>query len=946
MRRMQAVVLNLLVLPLLLAAILPLFPGGAIPAAQAARVPGQNYPDLQLEPNFPRLPENVEVLRLENGLQVILLRNPSQPMVGIYTQIKTGSAWESYTTSGMTHMLEHLLFNGSDKYTQEQQYEIADLAGAYNNANTSDFYTNFMMVLPSGRLETGLDLQSQMLLYSTLPVDKFEKEKGIVLGEIVQGRDRPGHYTDEAIRQAEYGESSLALPTLGTKSTIEHMDRDQVYAFYRKWYVPNNMTLTLAGNFDRGQAVAWLEEYYGPAAPGILDRENRRLLGPIERTEAVTRRAGDRRVVALSFEAPTYDMRDYFPFLVMTELLGMDGSGILTRALDSLAAEERPQLGIDWSQVPGFGRLNLEFELPDGADPKRCYAILQDAVVGAVEMGIQDYDIQGIVRMSETNTLLEREQLRMTGIYIAEAVALGGVDFFVSYLEKLREVTAEDVTRVLTNWLVDAPCRAVLVEPAAAGTDGSQESGMATGMPPGMPPGMKMPAGMQMPPAMAAAMGQGGTAGSPAAGGSGAPAEGSRGETMPAAALQVDRSVLENGAVLVSQTNPGSPLMAIHLAVRGRAMIDRETGGAGALDLVHRMLNEGFAGCDKICLARRLRELGAVVKLVDDPRIPMDNYYTNGRFSFIRVETAAESGMQVLDLLTEMIQHGAFDGEDLDRILQERIVELEREQNSARRQAADLLDGALYGDHPLVLAPEGTTETLAEMDFNRMRLVYRRAFSPENLVFSVVGPYGHKELSDHIEGLLVGRGKPAPGLPPIPITTEPQSLTATLGGDLAAIRLGSIFAVDRRDTEALKLLTSILSDRMAMDLREARGLSYSVGASISIHGDAARFGAWLNPPHERRDEGLEALKAAIAGFDATTITQSELDKIRSAGTGRTMMRRLSSMGQAYYLAMAELDGDIPGYLEAFTAPEAVTLADLAAAAKYLKGMKLVEVVVD
>ena len=211
----------------------------------------EEYSDPNLEPVFHPLPDNIEILRLENGLEVILMHNPAQPMVGIYTQVKVGSAREDYRTSGMSHMLEHLLFNGSDKYTQEEQYDMADRAGAYNNANTADFFTNYMMVIPAAEMETGLDLQSQMLFHSILPDDKFEKEKGIVVGEIVQGRDWPGHYAQKALRRALFAGSSLELPTLGTKSTIEHMDRNDVYDFYKYWYVPNNMVLTLAGNFDR-----------------------------------------------------------------------------------------------------------------------------------------------------------------------------------------------------------------------------------------------------------------------------------------------------------------------------------------------------------------------------------------------------------------------------------------------------------------------------------------------------------------------------------------------------------------------------------------------------------------------------------------------------------------------------------------------------------------------
>jgi zinc protease len=895
----------------------------------------EQYLDPNLDPVFYPLPENVEVLRLENGVEVILMHNPAQPMAGIFTQVKVGSAWEDFRTSGMSHMLEHLLFNGSTKYTQEQQYDMADRAGAYNNANTTDFFTNYMMVIPATELETGMELQSEMLFHSILPEEKFQKEKGIVLGEIVQGRDWPGHDTEVALRQALYGGTSLGLPTLGTKSTIEHMVRDDVYNFYKKWYVPNNMILTLAGNFDRDQALEMLEKYYGSIAPGTVDRTGLQQSEYISRTTSITRRAGDDRILALAFDAPTYGMPEFFPFLVMAQLLDLEGSGILTRALEGMDDDMRPGFDWGWEKAPGFGRLTLQFSLKKQTDPAVLYRLVQDALTGAIEMGVKDEDILGIMRMSQTETLLEREQLRMTGIYIAEPVALGGADFFVSYLEQLREVSAEDVTRAMTNWLIDSPCLAVLIE---------KENGAEEDPAGGMPAGMKMPEGMGMPPAMLAAMKKQGMGGSDEK-----PDEET--ETAPKIAtpvvLNVDRSELANGAVLVSQTNEDSPLMAIHLTVRGRAMLDMENAHAGALDLVHRMLTEGYSGCDHACLARQLRELGAVVKLVDDDRIPMDNYYTNGYFSFIRIELASQYGPEMLDMLIREIQHAAFDDEDFEKIRTERLKDLESESASARKVANRTLEEVLYGEHPLVQPAEGDAESLAALDFNQMRQVYRKAFSPENLIFSIVGPYPHEEMKQLIEESLPGRGKPVEGLPPLPVTTEAVTVRKTLGGELSAIRLGSIVPVDVQDTESLKLVTSLMSTRMAMDLRESRGLSYSVGASFSVRAGQGEFNAWINPPVERLDEGLEAIKSFIADFDASSITQDELDKIRSARTGRLMMRRLSSMGQAYYLAMAELNNDIPGYLNALTVYENVTLESMQAAAdKYLKTMPLVEVVAD
>ncbi|NCQ34460.1 insulinase family protein, partial [bacterium] len=725
------------------------------------------------------------------------------------------------------------------------------------------------------------------------------------------------------LRQAIFGGSSLEMPTLGTRSTLEHMQRDDVAAFYHSWYVPNNMILTVAGKFDRDQVLELVEQYYGATAPGTLPDEPLKPVSLVHESRAVVRRGGDRRVLALSFAAPSYGMDNYYAFQVMTDLLTLEGSGILTGALEDLDPDVRPDLSLWWEAAPDFSRLNLEFELTEKTDPTDIYRLVQDALTGAIEGGVTGEDILGIVRMSETNTLLEREQLRMTGISIAEPLVLGGTDFFVSYLERLREVTADDVTSILANWLVDAPCQAVLIEPDP------EKAGDA-----------ESPEGMAMPPAMAEAMKK-----------MGQPDEPSPTKAAPQITTQappkVERSVLANGAVLVSQTVPGNPLQAVHLAVRGRAVLDREKAAAGALDLVNRLLEEGIGGCDHACLARRLRRLGAVVKLYDDPRFPMDDYYTNGRFSFIRLQTTASEGAEALGLLTELTQHAVFTAEDFARIRDMRIQDLQRNHASARTVANDLLDQALYGEHPLVLPPEGSAESLQGLDYNQIRMLYRRAYQPQNLVFSIVGPATHQELKAALENDLPGTGTPGPDLPPLPVTTTSSTVTRTVGGEMAAIRLGSIFALEDADAPSLSLAVAILSDRMAMDLREKRGLSYSVGSSLALHGDEGEFTAWINPPSERKDEGLQAITDFIATFDPATITADEMDKIRSARQGRTMMRRLSGMGQAYYLGMAELDHDLSGYLKAVTWYEGVTLADLVRVTnRYLKNLPMATVVVD
>ena len=218
--------------------------------------------------NKSSLPQGVEIYQLDNGIKVLLIQKPNIPMVGINTVVKVGSAYETFATSGMSHMLEHLLFNGTTTMTQKELYDAADLIGGYNNANTSEYYTNFMMVTPAENIKKGMVIQSAMLFNSTLPEKKFEKEKGIVLEEIAKTLANPQAQIERNTSAVLYSGHALSLPTLGTYETIKNMSRNDVYKFYKNYYVPNNMIVSVIGNFNIEKMHKLLKEYYGSQKPG------------------------------------------------------------------------------------------------------------------------------------------------------------------------------------------------------------------------------------------------------------------------------------------------------------------------------------------------------------------------------------------------------------------------------------------------------------------------------------------------------------------------------------------------------------------------------------------------------------------------------------------------------------------------------------------------------
>ncbi len=218
------------------------------------------------------LPDGVSIHSLDNGIKVLLIENPALPMIGVNTVVKVGSAYESFSSSGMSHMLEHLLFNGSSKWNQRELYDLTDKIGGYNNANTSEYFTNYMMVTPSANIRQGMEIQAGMLFDSILPVKNFKKEKGIVLEEIAKSLANVNEQARRNVRDIIYKGHALSLPTLGTYQTIKGMNRDDVYKFYKNNYVPNNMLMSVIGNFKTSEMLKMLSEIYGNIKPGNVIR--------------------------------------------------------------------------------------------------------------------------------------------------------------------------------------------------------------------------------------------------------------------------------------------------------------------------------------------------------------------------------------------------------------------------------------------------------------------------------------------------------------------------------------------------------------------------------------------------------------------------------------------------------------------------------------------------
>lgn len=846
---------------------------------------------------LPALPDNASLHRLDNGLEVLLLHLPDAPMTGLNVQVMTGSARESFRTSGMSHMLEHLLFNGTETLDQAAFYAATDRIGAYNNANTNRAYTNFMLLVPTAELSAGMDLQSQMLFSSTLPPEKFEKERGIVLEELAQDADSPEGLDEARWEELLYAGSSFALPTLGTPATIRHLDRASVLDYYHTWYVPNNMLLSVVGGFDPATVLDEVERWYGQAAPGELPSLSTTGLQWRPDVRRVRESAQGRRTLRLAWPAPDQGNPEHLAAGLLAWAAGDSRDGVLPALLFQQGLPPLNNLSLVHVDDLGFGRFELSADLPEGLDAEEAGTALAKAVAALKDYPFPDETIR--LRLLDERASLAQlmEKPHYFGLMQAASFVQQGFDAVLTRGARLAALSPADLRACAARWLNGPAFTTLLLEP-------KQAEGTAT---------------------------------------------------LSVADRLRQPAALDTPALLIEGGRPGQ-LFALQAVVRGRAVWEGESA-SGGLTLIHRLLDEGAAGQSSAQLSQRLRRVGGKLTVADNPSIPYDDHYTSPSHTFLRLECLSEHWQAACSLAVDLLLRPDFPAEAFERERSDLLEQLANQDGSARARSRQLLDSLLLAGLPAALPPEGRAAALESLSLEDLHRLHALAFRPENLILAVVGPPPAEDVGACLTGLLQpfssapGEDEKAwlrahsPWLAPlaetrplIPPRLLPEPLEAShslgdsLGAEMCALRLGTRISVDPEDQAALCLYFALLSDRLSFDLREERGWAYSIGCWASGTGERATLEAYMGTRRENVEPALKALRQYLAG-PGQPISQEELDKVRGGMLGRELMRGLASINQAWQLATGELAGRADLAREDEAALRRVTPQDLARVAE-------------
>ncbi len=403
---------------------------------------------LYAQTDAPKLVTTVEGLKeyeLKNGLRVLLMPDPSQSNIVVNIVYKVGSRHEGYGESGMAHLLEHMLFKQCKKFTDIKK-AIAD-KGAFANGTTWYDRTNYYEILSASdeNLRWAIDMEADRMVNSKILPEELKKEFSVVRNEFEIGENSPSGVLNERILSAMYLWHNYGKSTIGSKEDIERVKRDNLYAFYKKYYQPDNALLIIAGKFDEKKALQYVQQYFGPIPKPTRVLQPTYTVEPPQDGErnVSLRRTGDIQYIGMAYHTPSVADEDYAANDALIQILTNDPSGYFYKKLvESKMASKINGYSLTLYD-PGFSYFELEVPREKNIDSvKREFLLAADNIIG---MNFTEEDLT-----RAKNNILKGIEDAMSktinfSIGLTEFVGAGDWRLWFLYRDRVEKLTLDDI---------------------------------------------------------------------------------------------------------------------------------------------------------------------------------------------------------------------------------------------------------------------------------------------------------------------------------------------------------------------------------------------------------------------------------------------------------------------------------------------------------------------
>jgi zinc protease len=811
---------------------------------------------------------------LSNGMKLVLKENHSSPMITSVVFVNAGARYEDAGTNGLTHFLEHLLFDGTESRSRIQLSETIEDYGGYINAFTRKDLTAYLVLMPKEHIGIGLDIQSDQLFNSIIPEEELAKERKVVIEEIRKSNDSPENLVDYFFNETVFDGTPYARTVLGTEDHISTIPREAIIDYYKKYYIPNNMIALIIGDFKTDEMIETYEQYFGIAQKGKLPKidlvnfmitEGRR----IERTSLPVKSYS----IDLALPAPHYTDPDYYPYYMMVEYLSSGETSPLTANLQDKGLVSSIYASLETQKDFSMLRISAMTDSKENAE----------AVIWELERILSDPDLltpsyqvfKGMIVSQKTQEIYLREKLHYYGFIIAPMMISTGYEFLETLIDSLEKMEPMRIRGTAEKYFANIKYVGTMVSPQE-----QQEQ-----------------------------------------------------QINAVSSSDIRKLTFENGLDVIIKQNPDSRVFAVNIFGKNRAAME-PPGKDGITDFLNRMLDKGTQKYDKAIFSEKLANIGAQLTVVDNPYIPYDDRYTSQQYAFVKFETIDEFAAEGLDLLAEMMINPRLDTAEINTVKREMAAALGMSSASTYQTCRNSFYKLMYGDsHPFSKVPLGTQRTVMTITQENLTAYHKRFYAPNNMIMTICTNLDSewvlqklRETFGQMQSVPLGNIMITPPNNPNGVVT----VNTPMEKEQVYIYLGyPTIGIDHPDYQALKVATEILSSRLGLQLREVQGLAYSVGSGLSSAPDFGWFLVTMGTGKENFQVARDGILSEISKMRTEPVSQTELRRAQNSIWGSSLTRQLSRINQAYYMALYHFMGVGYDYSERYIDQiRAVTIDDV------------------
>jgi zinc protease len=395
--------------------------------------------------------EGVTEYRLPNGARVLLFPEASRPTITVNMTVLVGSRHEGYGETGMAHLLEHMVFKGTPTFPDVPK-ALRD-HGATFNGTTNDDRTNYFETMPATdeNLEFGIRIESDRLVNSYVKREDLVSEMTVVRNEFERGENSPQGILMQRIHAAAYEWHNYGKSTIGNRSDIERVPIENLQAFYKKYYQPDNVVLIVAGKFDEKKALGLAEKYLG-AIPKpkrvLMEAWTEEPAQDGERTVTL-RRVGGGSLVGLAYHIPAASHADWAPLNLLAGIISQQPNGRLYHALVESKIATGANASAGNQHDPSLFLVTAQTERGQ-LEAARMTLIETIEDLGSVPFKTEEVE-KARLRSRRASELLQSNSTGMAQA-LSSASALGDWRLLFLQRDRLSEVTADDVNRVAKTY--------------------------------------------------------------------------------------------------------------------------------------------------------------------------------------------------------------------------------------------------------------------------------------------------------------------------------------------------------------------------------------------------------------------------------------------------------------------------------------------------------------